>query len=191
MLASRRTVSRSLTENRSSGTTPSTTAIKTESPSVKAIALPFTPISLMRGKLRSFKLSSNLTPQNEITTPSAPATSTSSRFSVINCRAMRRRVAPSAARTANSRCRVVTWANSRFATFAQATINRNPTAPKIINRALRTFRTMYSCCGTRAKSTASVSLPCSCLSCFAICVSSAFACSIPMLSRNRATTLQL
>jgi len=102
----------------------------------------------------------------------------------MNCRAKCRRVAPSAERTANSRCRAVTWASSRFATFVQATTSRNPTATRIISNAPRTLPTMYSCSGIRAKSTASISFPCSCLSCLPMVLTSARACIVDTVSET-------
>ncbi len=145
----------------------------------------------MRGRLCWLRLSSSFTPQKEITTPSAPAASTSNKFSVMNCRASRKRVAPSAVRTAKSRCRVVAWASNRLATLTHATTNKNPTATKIIISGLRTFPTMYSCCGMSVKSTPSMSLPFSCLSCLPIALTSARACSSETFGSRRAMTLQL
>ena len=158
---------------------------------MKAIARISTPISFARGRLCRFNPINRSTPQNESKTPNAPAARVISRFSVMNCRAKCRRVAPSAERTANSRWRAVTWASSRLPTLAQATSSKNPTATKIIISAPRTFPTMYSCCGISPKSTASMSLPCSCLSCLPMVLTSARACSILMAGRTRATTCQL
>ena len=59
-------------------------------------------------------------------------------LSVSNCRTMRPRPAPSAARTAISRCRAVARASSRFATFAHAISSTSVTAPIIVNTMRRT-----------------------------------------------------
>ena len=184
-------MSRSRVEKRNKGTTPSTAATNSERTRVKMIARALTPISLTRGRLVRFKLSKRSTPQKERSTPIPPPVSARSRFSVTSCRARRQRVAPRAVRTANSLCLAVVWASNKFATFAHATINKNPTANKIIVSGRRTFPTMYSCCGTRVKSAASTSLPYSCLSCLLIALSSAAAVSIGTSGRSRATTLQL
>ena len=62
--------------------------------------------------------------------PSAPPIRDSITLSVSNCRMMRRRPAPSAARTASSRVRAVARARSKFATFPQQISSTNPTTPR-------------------------------------------------------------
>jgi hypothetical protein len=66
--------------------------------------------------------------------PTAPPASDSTMLSVSNWRTMRLRLAPMAARTANSLRRVVERASSRLATFAQAISSTNPTAPNSTSR---------------------------------------------------------
>ena len=58
---------------------------------------------------------------------------------------MRLRPAPMAARIANSRSRSQPRARDRFATFAHAMSNTNPTAAKRINKAGRHFP--FKCSG--------------------------------------------
>ena len=59
----------------------------------------------------------------------AAAIADNSKLSASNCLTMRKRLAPSASRTAISRVRATVRANCRFATFAQAMSKTNPTAP--------------------------------------------------------------
>ncbi len=67
-------------------------------------------------------------PQAASGRPSAVPSSDSSSPSVKSCRAIRARLAPSAARSAISRRRAAPRASCRFATFAQARSSRKPTA---------------------------------------------------------------
>ena len=61
--------------------------------------------------------------------PSTPPAVASTTLSTRNCRDSLARDAPSADRTATSRCRTVPRASSRFATFVQAMSSTKPTAP--------------------------------------------------------------
>ncbi len=61
--------------------------------------------------------------------PAAPAKKASNRLSVINCRTIRPRPAPTAARIAISRVRAVAFASNRVATLAQAISRTKLTAP--------------------------------------------------------------
>lgn len=58
--------------------------------------------------------------------PATPPITESSKLSVIHCRKIIHRPAPSARRTLISRCRAPTRASSRFARLAQASSNTNP-----------------------------------------------------------------
>ena len=69
--------------------------------------------------------------------------------------------------------------------------NRKPTAAKMSSNPLRAFPTRYSRSGMSAKSTASVSLPCSFFSCFPMALMSARACSSDAPGRRRAIAFQL
>ena len=62
--------------------------------------------------------------------PSTPPAAASTRLSVSNCVTIRRRPAPSAARTASSRVRTVARASTRLATFAQHRSSTKPTTPR-------------------------------------------------------------
>ena len=77
--------------------------------------------------------------------PAAPATSASSRLSVINCRTIRPRLAPSAVRTAISRVRVVALPRSSVAVLAQAINSTTPTTPHRRYSVRRTSPTSSSC----------------------------------------------
>ena len=63
--------------------------------------------------------------------PTADAGTASTRLSTISCRATRHRLAPSASRTASSRCLLSARASIRFVTFAQATSSTSPKAVRI------------------------------------------------------------
>jgi hypothetical protein len=61
--------------------------------------------------------------------PMAPPMSDNSRLSVSSCRTMRVRLAPTASRTASSRCLAAALASSRLAIFAQAISNTAAATP--------------------------------------------------------------
>ena len=73
--------------------------------------------------------------------PSTPKT----RLSISSCAISWRRLAPSAARTDNSRPRAWARASKRLATFAQAMSRTSVTAPNSAHRVGRLSRTMRSC----------------------------------------------
>ena len=68
----------------------------------------------------------------------APPTNASRRLSTRNCRISLARDAPSATRTAISRCRTAARASSRFARLAQVISRTHATAPSSTNMARRT-----------------------------------------------------
>ena len=76
-------------------------------------------------------------PSVAIPSPSAAPASTRSVVSVSRCLAIRQRFAPSARRTASSRCRVVERARKRLARLAQAMSSTSATAPSSRNAAGR------------------------------------------------------
>ena len=84
--------------------------------------------SLVRGRLVGYARISACTPTRASNRPSAPPAIDSSTPSVMNCRSSRPRLAPSAVRTANSRCRASARASSRLARFAHAISSTRPTA---------------------------------------------------------------
>ena len=71
------------------------------------------------------------------TVPSTPPIAARTRLSVMNCRTIRPRLAPTARRTATSRCRAVPRASSRLATFAHTISSTAPTAIVITRSAGR------------------------------------------------------
>ena len=82
-----------------------------------------------RGSTPAAQARSAITPSHATSTPTVPASSDTTRFSVSACRTRRVRLAPSAVRSENSLLRTVTRASVRFATFAQAISRTNPTEP--------------------------------------------------------------
>jgi hypothetical protein len=62
--------------------------------------------------------------------PAAPPSRARMTLSVSICRIRRRRAAPSAARTAISRCRTVARTMIRLITFTQATSSTSPTSTR-------------------------------------------------------------
>ena len=79
-------------------------------------------------------------------------------LSVNNCRTIRPRLAPTAARIASSRCRVTPRDSSRLATFAHAISNTSATATAMIDSAGRAAAVMSSTSG-RAWTTTGPPLP--------------------------------
>ena len=87
------------------------------------------PTSAARGRSVGASASSSRVPHQVPTAPSPPPRMASTNVSVTSCRATRGCRAPSARRTANSRCRSLTRAESRPATLAQAINSTATTAP--------------------------------------------------------------
>ena len=98
-----------------------------------------------------FIASSACTPKYPSTSPSTPPASESSTLSVSNCPTMRLRPAPSAARIAISRRRIVARASNKFATFAHAISSTQPTAPSNTSSDVRTSPTTVSLIGNAVK----------------------------------------
>src|SRR5206468_2871799 len=74
----------------------------------------------------------------------APCVPANHRLSTTNCRTMRARLAPTAARIAISRVRAVDFASSRFAMLAHAISSSTPTAPSNSSSVVRTLVTISS-----------------------------------------------
>ncbi len=106
--------------------TPVTIEIRSVKPSTVASIVTFT----VAGRLSSLKLTSSSTPHLATNAPNAPPRIESIKLSVIICRTIRHRLAPSAVRKAISFCLAAARTSKRFATFAHAMSNTNPTAPK-------------------------------------------------------------
>ena len=81
--------------------------------------------------------------------PSVPPKIASTRLSVSDCRTIRQRLAPSAARTAISRSRLEARERSRFDTFAQVIRSTKPTAPSKTARVGRIALERSSRTGTK------------------------------------------
>ena len=112
------------------GTPPKTTAVSTLTPSVnrntRASTLTFWSFERLSGS----NFASASTPHTAPSKPSRPPAPASNRLSTSSCRTMVQRRAPRAMRIAISRRLVVAWANSRFATFAQAISSTKPDSGK-------------------------------------------------------------
>ena len=96
---------------------------------VKASTRLSMPTSFRRGMFSGPNTRSTLTASSAINSPTKPPMSASSTLSVSSCRAIRSRLAPTAARIAISFCRTAARAISRLATLAQAINSTKPTAP--------------------------------------------------------------
>ena len=148
--ASLRLLLRSLRVDCSAGARPKITPVSTEASSVKPSTVPSTPISLPRGIKEWLKLSSSSTPHTASSKPSPPPTRARNMLSVSNWRTSRQRPAPSAARTAISRCRSAMRERNRLATLAQAMSSTRETAAMSTVSAARDDPTISSCMGFSA-----------------------------------------
>ena len=119
-------------------------AVNNESAAVKANTGVFTPIGRNLGSELGIRDSRKPIPQIASNIPPSPPAAAISRLSVSNWRTRRERLAPRAARTANSCSRVVALASIRLARFAQAISRTNPTAPSRISSACLTSPTSCS-----------------------------------------------
>ena len=128
----------------SAGTKPKMKAVKNESPSVKASTRGSSPIWSSRGMLPGFNLTRRSRLLQASVRPAAPPMSARMKLSASNCRIMRDRLAPNAARIDISFWRVSPRASKRFATLAQAMSSTNPTAPNNTSNARRTLPTIES-----------------------------------------------
>ena len=104
----------------------------------------------------------------------------------------RHRPAPSARRTASSRCRVDDRARNRLVRFAQAISSTRPTAPSRMKAAGRTSRSSAAAHGVAVSCQFSYSANCAFSDCStrrATVASSAFACASVAPGASRASTL--
>ncbi len=123
---------------RSAGSRPNKTPIATDRASVNARARKSTDTSASRGMFAGPSRRMSSTAQKPSAHPSAPPVRANTRLSVINCRATRRRDAPSASRIEISVRRLVAKESIRLATFADTSKTTNPTAPNNSSKAGRT-----------------------------------------------------
>ncbi len=146
----RRPSARSTRDTCHAGASPKITLASSEAASANASADRSTVTSSSRGRSAGASASSAVTPHRAIRMPPAPASSASTMLSVSICRTSRIRPAPTAARTTSSRPRADARASSRFATFAHAINNTNPTAASSTNNVCLVSPTIISCSGTTA-----------------------------------------
>ena len=113
------------------GLTPKRKLESSETPMTKMKTLQFTWISARRGRPTCMAVAwvSMRVPMTASSNPSAPPAKATTLLSSRSCRAILARVAPSAERTAISRCRAVARASIRLATLAQAISSTSETAP--------------------------------------------------------------
>ena len=137
-------------DNRTAGTIPVIRAVIELTRSVKprTVASMVTPRA--RGMAGGVKGSSNPIPQNVRRMPTPPDSNAISADSSKNCRAMRKRPAPSATRIATSFRRAMPRAISRFATFPQAISNTRPVHTESSSKARRVLPRTWSRSGTTA-----------------------------------------
>ena len=125
--------------------------------SVKPAADHPIPISATRGRSAGPNASSAVTSMRATRRPAAPPRTPSTAASPSTCPTIRERDAPSAVRTASSRCRVVARTRKRLARLAHATSRTTTTAPRSIQSMGADLPLISSC--SRATRTA-VSVPC-------------------------------
>ena len=120
--------------NRRTANRPNRTPLSTEMDSVKSRTVASMPMSSTRGSSAGAIVRSSPVAAWASTTPTAPPASASSTLSDSSARAMRPRLAPSAARIASSCWRPSARTRNRFATFPQAMSSTTPTAARRIHR---------------------------------------------------------
>jgi hypothetical protein len=133
---------------RSAGTSAKTTTVASVTPRAKPSTDPSTAISANLGRLAGRSVRSTAIAQNVSVSPSPPAAAARIPASVSTCRSMAPRLAPSAARRANSPSRAVARVSSRLATLAQAMSSTSATAPMSSSSAGRACLTTSWCSGT-------------------------------------------
>ncbi len=126
------------------GASPNKTLASREIPSANASTPRSMCVSERRGTSPGARATSARSPQNARSTPRAPASRPISKLSVISCRRIRPRPAPSAARMAISLVRATDFASSMFARFAQAMSSTTATAASMIQSVRRKLLTISS-----------------------------------------------
>ena len=182
---------RSTFEAWSAGTRPNNRLVASETIKVKVRTLPSMLLSVPRTTADGLNATSARAPQKASRVPPAPATSASSRLSVINCLTIRPRPAPSAVRTAISRVRVVALPRSSVAVLAHAISSTTPTTPHRRYSVRRTSPTSSSCRRTAVTPRPLLLSGYCCSRRAAIVVSSACACSSETCGLRRATAKKL
>ncbi len=139
---------KSVREAANAGNNPNRTPVRSETASVNPSSRQSRPMpepsSPMRGSPAGLTASSARTPAKPNASPSTPPAIASIMLSVKSWRTIRVRLAPSAARMANSRLRPVARTSSRLATLAHAINSTNATAPSRISNDRRESATIES-----------------------------------------------
>ena len=130
-----RLVCRSFREAYTAGINPTIKPISVVIPSVKPSTVVLTTMAFTRGRPGGLSATSARTPKSANKMPVAPPSRASNKLSISTCRTIRVRVAPSAARTANSPRRCAPRASSRLVTLMLAIPRRSVTAPRTASRA--------------------------------------------------------
>ncbi len=175
---------------RQPGTSPSRIEVTMESTSAKVITKKFTRIFSARGICPCPSATIASTPHAANTAPSTAPPMASTKLSVTHCCTSRQRLAPSAARTANSFSCAVARASIMFTTLAQAISSSMPTAPRSKSNAGRIRSVTAACSGTSVASFAVMSCDSPCTRRVTWLIS-AMACCNGTSSFNRAIILQL
>ena len=132
------------------GLLPKSMLATTETPAAKSNTVQFTWMSARRGNPTCWAVAcvSTRVPANASSSPSAQPADAMTPLSTSSWRTSAVRLAPSAARTAISRCRPMARASSKLATLAHAINRTSETAPIRKYSVARTEPTSCSCSGT-------------------------------------------
>ena len=128
---------------------PLTSAAAAATSSTRPLSSTFT----TSGNADGIRLNAARVPHDASTTPTAPPANARQTLSVSACRRMRARLAPSAARTANSRDRRVNRARMRLLTLAHAMSSTNVTIARRSTSVGCRLPTRSSLSGTTLKPT--------------------------------------
>ena len=126
------------------GSAPNSNPVNTETPMVNHSTAASMPMRSFIGNCIGVSFSRASRPTYASPKPSAPPTNARITLSVSICRTVRQRLAPSAVRIAISFCRAAARASSRFAIFAHAISNTNPTANSSTTNGRRTSPSIAS-----------------------------------------------
>ena len=127
------------------GSVPAMKPQSVATPAEKVSTAGSSPIAARRGKLAGAIVAKSRSSAAARPSPRAPPPSERRSVSVISCRSNRPRPAPSAVRTAISRCLVMARASRRLATFAHAISSTTAVVPSSTHNACRGPRVATSC----------------------------------------------
>ena len=128
----------------SAGARPTSIVVRTETTSVNSRTAGSIATRSARGIVCAPSITSPRTVQCASTSPLTVPAALNARHSVMSCRTRRPRPAPSASRTASSRCRSAPLASSRFARLLHAMRRTRATAPSRTSSAVRACPTIAS-----------------------------------------------